>query len=341
MRPVNQGLWRLAIALHARLVSQNLRETTLELPTHSWQCCTNLIRQIRRSQLRGWHLAANVLSRDLGDSLQSVQRVLTLLQQQLVPVRHTPVMAAGDLYKDLIALQEEFEELDFDLGTSQLSVTTGPILLSGVYLGPFAIQWNWNKPVDSDNLSYRIIAKDPHPAESRESVTHPHVMDERLCEGDGKQAIGRALREGRLLDFFTLIASVLRTYNPESPFVELALWGGSPCSDCGSLVDEDYRYSCHRCGDTVCDECEVTCGGCEDYYCSGCITQCSGCEEGYCHSCLKPCEECHRRVCAGCLDEQERCATCHEDESENEDGLAATASPEVQPDCLVQAALPA
>jgi hypothetical protein len=48
----------------------------------------------------------------------------------------------------------------------------------------------------SGEPAYRVIAKDAHPAESRENVTHPHVMDEVLCEGDGKHGIRRALSEG-------------------------------------------------------------------------------------------------------------------------------------------------
>ena len=160
-------------------------------------------------------------------------------------------------------------------------------MLEGVYLGPFEIQLQWARVTNGGEPAYRVIAKDPHPAESRENVTHPHVMDEILCEGDGKHGIRRALSEGRLLDFFTLVAGVLRTYNPESPFVELALWSGSSCSDCGALVDEDYSYSCHKCGDTICGECETVCGGCDDSCCSGCIGSCAACEESFCRRCLK------------------------------------------------------
>ena len=49
-------------------------------------------------------------------------------------------------------------------------------------------------------------------------------MDERLCEGDGRSAIRQALAQGRLLDFFMLVAGGLRTYNAESPFVALEIW---------------------------------------------------------------------------------------------------------------------
>src|SRR4029078_3338290 len=100
----------------------------------------------------------------------------------------------------------------------RLSVITEAILLDGVYLGPFEIQLNWSRAPDSDRICYRVMAEDPHPAESRDNVTHPHVMDELLCEGDGKHAIRLALSEGRLLDFFTLVAGLLRTHQPESPF---------------------------------------------------------------------------------------------------------------------------
>jgi hypothetical protein len=88
----------------------------------------------------------------------------------------------------------------------------------------------------------RVIAKDPPPCESRENVTHPHVMDETLCEGHGRHAIRQAIAQGRLLDFFTLVANGLRTYNEESPFVALELWYGAACSDCGAVVDDEDRF---------------------------------------------------------------------------------------------------
>jgi hypothetical protein len=238
-------------------------------------------------------------------------------------------VSAGEIYKDLIALQEDFKELDFDVGPSRLSVTTDAIVLEGVYLGAFEIRLNWARASDPDRPCYHVIAKDPHPAESRDNVTHPHVMDEILCEGDGKHAIRLALSEGRLLDFFTLVAGVLRTYNPESPFVELALWHGSACSDCRAMVAEDYSYVCHRCGETLCGECETVCGGCEESYCSSCIGSCAACEESCCRGCLKRCDGCHRHVCSDCLNEQERCTKCHEEESESETSEPATTGTEV------------
>jgi hypothetical protein len=343
MPTINKALTRLAAAIHTQLGGHRANESLIEMPVRPWERCLDLVRQIRRAQLRGWHLAVSLLSNDLDYSIRSLLIELSAVQQRLTcTANRQTLMTGSDVYRDLITLGGEFEQLDYDSKACRLSVTTEPITLEGIYLGSFEIQLHWARTNNSGEPAYRAIAKDPHPAESRENVTHPHVMDEVLCEGDGKHGIRRALTEGRLLDFFTLVAGVLRTYNPESPFVELALWSGSSCSDCGALVDEDYSYSCSKCSDTVCGECETTCCGCDDYCCSGCIGSCAACEESYCRQCLKPCEACHRRVCSGCLDEQERCTKCHEDESENEVGAAGPPADgaTLQPDSLDEALVP-
>lgn len=341
MPAINKALMRLAVAIHSQLAGHRTSEPLFELPSHSWECCTDLVRQIRRAQLRGWHLAANSLKQDLSYPVSTVQVELASLHQQLTRHPGTEhVATASDVYEDLAALGDEFEELDFDLKARRLSITTESIVLDGVYLGPFEIRWNWARGASGSDPHYRVIAKDAHPAQSRENVTHPHVSDETLCEGDGKHGIRRALAEGRLLDFFTLVAGVLRNYNPESPFVELALWCGTNCSDCGALVDEDYSYSCHKCGDTICGECETVCGGCDDSCCSSCIGICAACEENFCRRCLKTCEGCHRHVCSGCLDELERCTKCHEEESESENNEPAVTGATIQSHSLVEAIIP-
>jgi hypothetical protein len=284
--------------------------------------------------------------KDLRSSIPSVERELATIVQSLPnPVGLERFATANEIFEDLLAVNDEFEELAYDLRLRRLTVTTEPIVLEGVYLGPFEIQLQWARLACSDAPAYRVFAKDPHPAESRDSITHPHVMDEVLCEGDGRHAIRQALVQGRLLDFFTLIAGILRTYNPESPFVELALWSGSTCSDCGAVVDEDESYSCQKCGQTVCGGCEAACCGCEDSCCSECITSCASCEDNYCRRCVKPCDNCQERVCAGCLDKHERCPKCHEEEcSEDEgtnDGNSAPDGAKVQSHGLGQALVPA
>jgi putative hydrolase of the HAD superfamily len=195
----------------------------MELPVNTWEACLRIARQIRRAELRNWQLAVAELSTDLRHSLASFEsQVADILRELPSPTVMGKIVTTNDIYKDLVALGEEFEETNYDHNGCWLSVTTEPLELEGVFLGPFEIRLDWRRGQNS----YRVIATDPHPSESRENVTHPHVMDDLLCEGEGKLAIRQALAQGRLLDFFTLVAGILRNYNPESPFVELALWYG-------------------------------------------------------------------------------------------------------------------
>jgi hypothetical protein len=343
MQNINRAFVRLAMAIHSHLAG-GTHNPTVDLPTASWDRVNDLAKLIRRARYRGWHLAAESISKDLAYVLPSLESHLAAIREELTcsrrPANH--VLTANEIYSDLQSLDEEFADLDFDLKRKTLSVTTEPIELEGVYLGPFEIQLFWMRPLHTGPPAYEVIAKDPHPCESRRNVTHPHVMDNVLCEGDGHAAIRQALAAGRLFDFFTPVASILRTYNSESPFVELSLWGGTTCSDCGATVSEEYSYSCYRCEDTLCGECETRCGGCEECFCSGCTATCAACEDSFCRSCLKTCEGCQRRVCEGCL-EDERCTKCHEEDS-NEEGAeessSAPVSAPVHADSLGEAAVP-
>ncbi len=316
MPPIYKPIVKLAVAIHTELGNYQRRDELVELPMRSWQRCAELVRQIRRAQLRSWRLAAKTLLNDLRCTIPSLLLEVTAMQEKLPTTVATNRLAtANDIYQDLVALDNEFDELNYDKRVRHLSVTTEPIVLEGVYLGPFEIRLQWAQPVSGEAPAYRVIARDPHPAESRENVAHPHVMDEVLCEGDGRHAIRQALSQGRLLDFFTLVAGILRNYNPESPFVELAMWYGSSCSDCGAALSKDESNSCQECCETLCCDCETVCCGCDDNCCAGCIRSCRACDDNYCRNCLRPCHGCQARVCSSCLDENERCLNCHEEES--------------------------
>ena len=200
MPTINKALMRVAAAIHTQLAGRRASESLIEMPVRPWDRCTELVRQIRRAQLRGWKLAAISLGKDLECSLPSVLIEVTALQQRITcRTGQQTFMTASDVYRDLVTLSEEFEELDFDSKACRLSVTTEPIVLEGVFLGPFEIQLQWARVSNGGELAYRVIAKDPHPAESRENVTHPHVMDEILCEGDGKH--GTSLIRGAATGF--------------------------------------------------------------------------------------------------------------------------------------------
>ncbi|MFH1268857.1 MAG: hypothetical protein ABIK89_24285, partial [Planctomycetota bacterium] len=144
-----------------------------------------------------------------------------------------------------------------------------------------------------------------------------HVQANQLCEGEGRSAIRRALREGRLLDFFVLVRQILQTYNGANAYVSLASWSGVQCRDCGELVGEDDRDSCEPCGADICTSCSSACARCGRTCCSECSETCPGCEERYCAGCLKPCAGCREPFCQECLT-HENCSTCREDDKKED-----------------------
>jgi hypothetical protein len=299
MSEIDKRLVRLAVAIHTELERLN-RNGPIQLPVSAWDRCVELLRQSHRAESRGWHLAAQELQRELSYSVDSLKSEVNNLAGQLPRnATNNYVATVSNIYADLLALADNFHELDYDIRNRWIRVTTEPITLEDIYLGPFDIRLDLRR-ITAD-YPYRVIAQDPHPCESRENVTHPHVMDEHLCEGDSRRAIRQALKQGRLLDFFTLVANGLRSYNSDSPFVALEIWYGATCADCGVVMDEDDFYTCQKCNATICNGCECCCASCDESCCSDCTSACELCDENCCRNCLKSCCDCRRPVCANCL----------------------------------------
>ena len=342
---------RLALAIHEQLRKNEPTAEHVALPEATWRHGEAVIRGMRRARERGWLLAAKRLQRDLRQMLRWLQDELTAIDGQLELSHDESCRAsAADIYADLVALDEEFDAVSFDRPGKTIAVTTEPIELDGVYLGPFEIRLDWGDLTDGHPRNYRVIAVEANPAASNEGVTHPHVQDEAVCEGEGKQPIRHSLEQGRLFDFFVIVANLLRTYNPDSPFVSLSEWHGMPCADCGTTVADDEQWSCQRCGTTVCGECYYNCSDCSGTFCSACVTACAGCDESHCDECLKQCSRCHAEHCRACLNSKQRCSSCHDQETKEEreasrgDGESggdhAAVAP-LQPNRLGETAVPA
>jgi hypothetical protein len=330
MTRTKNSLARLAVTIRAAIAGGHACLPRITLPRMAWQYCDDYLRQISRARERGWYLAAANRERDLRYEVARVRAELAEIEQQLGTAPTTDkVVPAAEVYRDLVGLGAEFEDWSFDRCERTVSVTTAPIELEGIYLGPFMIRLHWDRVRGAGADTYQVLALDPRPAATRDDVTHPHVRQEELCEGEGRLPIRRALAEGRLLDFFLLVSNLLNSYNAESPFVSLADWFAESCADCGTFVNRDERYVCSACERSLCDECQLSCGGCGDSFCSDCLGPCEGCHDQYCQSCLQRCGECRALRCHDCLDDQERCNDCHEQE------------PEVPADGLGQAALSA
>ena len=323
MNKSDKELLRAAIAIHDHAHRQGPLPGTIHLPEYAWAQIQRLRRQINVAQERGWHLAASSLAAELAETCRSFHRQLETAFHDL-PTRDLPRLRpnVSAIYQDLLALRNEFDEVEIDLKAHELTVTTDTIELEGVLLGNFQIRLDWTQ-TGLVSQPYRVVALDPHPASRRDDVTHPHVQDERLCEGDGRPAIAAALAEGRFYEFFLLVDQLLHNYGRGSAFVELEDWEGVPCSDCGTSLSDDERYYCHGCDSTLCESCSPSCQGCENTFCCGCLRECAACGYDFCSNCLESCTVCRKRVCESCR-EGRMCKSCYQElyPEESQDDLS-------------------
>jgi hypothetical protein len=146
-----------------------------------------------------------------------------------------------------------------------------------------------------------------------------------LCEGEGRTAIRSALAEGRLCDFFVLVAQILATYGRGRAYVELDHWDGVTCKDCGSSIAEDDRYTCERRDAMLCGECHTDCPECGRTCCSECTRECSSCGQAHCRRCLEDCLGCSEPICPSCRHEG-YCEECHEQRNHPNDPQLADGS---------------
>jgi hypothetical protein len=310
MHPIDKKALRAAVLIHEQLAGGKGYDPPICLPEYAWNRIQELYRLVGRARDRGWQRAARQLTLDLADALNNCRGQLEHACQTLQhfrPVRR--IVPVSDLYRDILALDDEFEEVEIALSDHELTVTTDRIVLEDIVLGAFEIRLNWHRLGSS--TPYRVVALDPHPAVRNSDVTHPHVQDEQLCEGEGRAAVRGALTEGRLHDFFLLVSQVLHTYGRGSAYVELDNWYGVPCDDCSESVSQDDQDYCHHCEKTLCSSCALTCQGCDETCCSGCLQQCAACSREYCSPCLRTCSACRKAFCEDCR-EAGLCRTCHE-----------------------------
>jgi len=336
MQTLNHNFLRSAGLIHAELVRQACKLDSLVLAEAPWRRVNGVARSAQLAHSRGWHFAARhreeQLLREIEDLQAELGRVSDHLRQSLAP---QTVPTQVDLYRDLVALESDFEEVQCDRDVYLITVTTRPIELEGMALGRFQIRLDWR--LRKGSQTYTVVALDPNPAQSNDSVTHPHVSDEALCEGDGRRAIHTALAAGRLYDFFTIVDRLLHNYAPGRAYVELDNWYGTRCHDCNSTVDEDERYRCHRCEETLCGDCASYCSHCDETCCSSCSVSCPCCDGLACVGCLQTCRECRREVCPDCINHN-LCTRCqnHEPEPDEVYPEDQEASPPVSTETAVQ-----
>ena len=303
-------LWKAADRIHDRLNPGKLSLTDLLLPETPWLCWQVCLRRIQTAQSRKWTGAVDSVRLEAVAALMELDARLEGCRNSLTLNTDAPGgSSVGDIYRDLVALRDEFPQVAVEFSYGSVSVTTEPIVLEETYLGPFEIKLSWTDTCDP--LNYEVSACDPHPAATSDEVTHPHVESNHLCEGDGGPLIRRALQQGRLGDFFLIVRQILETYNSGSAYVQIDQWAGRDCPDCGSSMNEDELICCSDCETDVCGECARDCQNCGSSYCGECLATCSQCSDQSCNSCLKTCSGCDDAMCEGCLKSCSRCNSTH------------------------------
>lgn len=297
-----QKALRAALRIHDHLAGASPKIGNL--PEAEWDELRRLTSRLQRAIVRDWKVAGQHVLEDLDYALRRMGAELESYRRELPPsLKCSRRAPPGEILADLYALEQEFEEVELDLGERTVTVKTEPIELESVYLGSFRVELKWEQI--GQQRTYDVIAIDPNPPDGDESVTHPHVRSKILCEGDGAAPIKAALAQGWLFDFFTLVRQVLETYNPESPHVSLDRWTGMACTACGWRMPGDDYGTCERCNAALCSECSSGCGSCDRYVCGECISSCARCGETYCSSCLSETADSGGPLCEACLHNQE------------------------------------
>lgn len=317
-----------------------MQRQQLDLPTSYWPEFLKKGHLSNLTHARSWHAAKSEADADYDRFLtQFIGKLQDLKRQLQERERPSAIVSPTELHRDIEALYDEFSEVDYDFKTHQLKVVTDPIVMEGIDLGPFQIVLNWKYL--GQRHCYRVIANDPQPAHSNRDQVHPHLNNETLCEGDGALPIRLALEQGRLLDFFMVVRQVLTTFNPDSAYLSLDRWHGSPCQSCSTLVDDEDFYSCCMCHEGACRDCSDACYNCSESCCRSCLMDCPHCDSSYCSNCMSACTVCCENACASCLTHGE-CPNCDlppEEEDEEPDEAEQPAESTVHPVCLGEAAL--
>jgi hypothetical protein len=317
MNKNKRDAFRAAVLIHEQLTNRKPPASTVHLPGYSWAAIERLKRQIARASGRGWHRAASRLNEEMVDAMRRCHSELETALRT-VEVHSAPrfLSTPSEIYRDILALHAEFDEVEIDFDGHELCATTDAIVLSDIDLGCFDIRLGWQRL--GGPQPYRVVARDPNPAAAKSDVPHPHVQDETLCEGEGRSAIRAALAQGRLYDFMLLVSQVLHTYARGSAYVEMDNWTGVTCEDCGTMLSHEDSFSCQRCGGELCEDCRQLCAACEESYCAGCLSSCPECERDFCRGCMEVCPACQRKVCGQCM-EDGLCTSCQAEQSQEEE----------------------
>ena len=112
----DRSMIRAAVLVHECLAEHPIRDVFRCPPEYSWTEAMQLRRQIVRAQERGWRLAAARLVQDLDAALHCCQRAIEAALHDIEQAdSNRQISSVAEIYKDILALQREFDEVEVDL----------------------------------------------------------------------------------------------------------------------------------------------------------------------------------------------------------------------------------
>ena len=111
--------------------SNRIRDSALQLQKR--------LRMLDEATRRGWQGAAGTLTHDCQQVIAQTIKVLEKTRQSVVDVNAINQVRTKEVFRDLVALGQEFDELRFNSKDRKLSVETESVRLEGLDLGRFKI----------------------------------------------------------------------------------------------------------------------------------------------------------------------------------------------------------
>jgi len=117
--PYSRHLWRMAHRIHHTLTARQAHLPDDLLPHAAFQRLTTVEQMLGNVHARGWIVARTELAADYDRQcdgfINQLQQSRDALRRAVHPGAVAPVQ---EIWRDLLALDDEFEEADCDLGTT-------------------------------------------------------------------------------------------------------------------------------------------------------------------------------------------------------------------------------
>lgn len=202
---------------------------------------------------------------------------------------------------ELEGLLAEYGGFFFSPAKNILTAEVGPFIIQGFNFGKFQIDLDLKYGCILGHEHIPVVnAVDPKYPSGDTDHTHPHVRGRQPCLGAGRAPLTKALSQGRILDSFSIVSSVLNTYSND-PFMKMEAWIGVKCRECGGFYDPKTETSeCTRCGRHYCSSCVITCcdfSGSMCFRCKPSNFACDYCGARMCAECVEVCDKCKRKHC--------------------------------------------